>query len=202
MKRILLCGCCGKMGRVITRLVGERDDCLIVAGVDLQEDRETGAFPVYSSVDHVEETVDVIIDFSHPSLLSSLLAYAKEHRVPIVLCTTGYTAEQVEDLKEASQQTAVFYSLNMSIGINLLIDLTISAKFKLSSRYNANSVSNLVLLTYSFLLKSDLYFSNCLSNEAWNFLSIRSAILFAEKETTPMILPPIPPALTIAAAAI
>ena len=70
MKRILLCGCCGKMGRVITRLVGERDDCLIVAGVDLQEDRETGAFPVYSSVDHVEETVDVIIDFSHPSLPS------------------------------------------------------------------------------------------------------------------------------------
>lgn len=140
MKRILLCGCCGKMGRVITRLVGERDDCLIVAGVDLQEDRETGAFPVYSSVDYVEETVDVIIDFSHPSLLSSLLAYAKEHRVPIVLCTTGYTAEQVEELKEASQQTAVFYSRNMSIGINLLIELSKKAAQVLGSDFDIEIV--------------------------------------------------------------
>lgn len=140
MKRILLCGCCGKMGRVITRLVGERDDCLIVAGVDLQEDRETGAFPVYSSVDHVEETVDVIIDFSHPSLLSSLLAYAKEHRVPIVLCTTGYTAEQVEELKEASQKTAVFYSRNMSIGINLLIELSKKAAQVLGSDFDIEIV--------------------------------------------------------------
>lgn len=123
MTRIILCGCFGKMGRVITQLVSARSDCEIAAGVDLCSD--TAAFPVYNTIHAVKEDADVIIDFSHPSLLTDILGYAAEHNnMPCVLCTTGYSAEQVEALKAASAALPVFYSRNMSLGINLLIELS------------------------------------------------------------------------------
>ncbi len=110
------------MGRVIASLVENRDDCEISAGIDLRPaGNET--FPVFASPAEVTAPADVVIDFSHPSVLSPLLAYAKEKKLPVVLCTTGYTPEQVAELKEAAKEIPVFYSRNMSIGINLLIEL-------------------------------------------------------------------------------
>ena len=127
MKRIILCGCFGKMGRVITQLVSNRMDCEIVAGVDLFED--TADFPTYASLDDVRESADVIIDFSRPELLTDILGYTAEHPgVSAVLCTTGYSAEQVEALKAASSSQPIFYSRNMSLGINLLVELAKKAR--------------------------------------------------------------------------
>ena len=135
MKRIILCGCFGKMGRVITQLVSNRMDCEIVAGVDLFED--TADFPTYASLDDVRETADVIIDFSRPELLTDILGYTAEHPgVSAVLCTTGYSAEQVEALKAASSSQPIFYSRNMSLGINLLVELAKKATKVLGSDFD------------------------------------------------------------------
>ena len=123
MTRILLCGCNGKMGRVIAACVKEREDCKIVAGIDIHTD-PFGDFPVYASPSEVQEEADVVIDFSHPALLSPLLQFGLEHKLPLVLCTTGYNHDQVNALKQASHKIPVFYSGNMSLGINLLIGLS------------------------------------------------------------------------------
>ena len=110
------------MGRVIASLVENRQDCEITAGIDLRS-MGTEAFPVFSSLSEVDREADVLIDFSNPSLLSSLLQYAREKKLPVVLCTTGYTPEQVQAVKDAAKEIPVFYSRNMSLGINLLIEL-------------------------------------------------------------------------------
>lgn len=136
MTRILLCGCFGKMGRVITQLVADRPDCEITAGVDLQCD-PNAAFPTYTDIHSVQETVDVIIDFSHPSLLSPILGYAAQNGgIPVVLCTTGYSSEQVEALKAAAETQPIFYSRNMSLGINLLIELSKKAAKVLGDQFD------------------------------------------------------------------
>lgn len=123
MIKIILSGCNGKMGRVIAELVALRKDCQIVAGVDLKTE-PAGEFPIYSSIGEVAEQGDVVIDFSHPSLLPSLLSYGTGRNIPLVLCTTGYSKEQVQDLTNASEKTAIFYSRNMSLGINLMVELS------------------------------------------------------------------------------
>lgn len=123
MTRILLCGCFGKMGRVITQLVSERSDCEVAAGVDLCPG--TADYPTYTTLQEVTEAADVIIDFTRPELLTDILGYAVEHGgIPAVLCTTGYSAEQVAALHDASETQPIFYSRNMSLGINLLVELS------------------------------------------------------------------------------
>ena len=124
------------MGRVIQQLVAERTDCTIAAGVDLFSD-STAAFPAYTNIADVQEEADVIIDFSHPSLLTPILSYAAQKGgIPAVLCTTGYSAEQVEALKTAAQAQPVFYSRNMSLGINLLIELSKKAAKVLGDQFD------------------------------------------------------------------
>ncbi len=122
MTRILLVGCLGRMGRVITACVAEREDAEIVAGVDLI----TGdaAFPVYQSIQEVQKEADVIIDFSHPSSLDSILEYASQQGLPCVLATTGYNDVQTARIKEAGAKIPIFFSFNMSLGVNLLCQLS------------------------------------------------------------------------------
>lgn len=124
------------MGRVIQQLVAERTDCTIAAGVDLFAD-SAAAFPAYTNIADVQEEADVIIDFSHPSLFTPILSYAAQKGgIPAVLCTTGYSAEQVEALKTAAQTQPVFYSRNMSLGINLLIELSKKAAKVLGDQFD------------------------------------------------------------------
>lgn len=123
MTRIIMSGCNGKMGRVITESVSQREDCDIVAGLDINQ-TQTSAYPVVSSVSDLQTEADVLIDFSHPSALPGLLAFAKEKKIPLVLCTTGYSKDEVEAIRATSQEVAVFYSGNMSLGINLMIELS------------------------------------------------------------------------------
>ncbi len=121
--KIILSGCGGKMGHAIAALAAERTDCEIVAGVDLVSTGREG-FPVFSHISGFTGEADVLIDFSHPSALASLLAYGRERRLPLVLCTTGYSKEQQEAVRAASAEIPVFSSGNMSLGINLLIELS------------------------------------------------------------------------------
>ena len=122
MKQIILSGCNGKMGHVISDIVMGRDDCTIVAGFDLNTQRQYD-YPVYTKPSEYTGSGDVIIDFSHPSLLTALLDYAEEKKIPIVLATTGYSKAQLEEIHAAAQRLPVFFSANMSLGINLMVEL-------------------------------------------------------------------------------
>lgn len=122
MLKIILSGCNGKMGRVITDIVNKRNDASIVAGVDL-DISQNGPYPVFNSFKDITCDADVIIDFSNPAVLSSMLDFAKEKKMPVVVSTTGFSDKQISDIKSASSQIPVFFSFNMSLGINLLAEL-------------------------------------------------------------------------------
>lgn len=125
--RIILCGCCGKMGQNVRAEVLRTPGFKVVAGVDIADSKDTD-FPVYADFGEIREEADVIIDFSHFSMLEKVLAYAKKGGLPAILCTTGYTAEQKARIKEASNELPLFYSANMSMGVNLQIKLAQLAK--------------------------------------------------------------------------
>ena len=121
MTDIILCGANGKMGRVIRDIVSKRDDCRIAAGIDLNT--QSDSFPIYSSFDEIKEDADVIIDFSNPALLNDLLDFEVKKSMPVVIATTGYDESQKKQIEEASRKTSVFFTYNMSLGINLLANL-------------------------------------------------------------------------------
>ena len=138
MVRIILCGANGKMGRVIQSVVAARDDAQIVAGVDINTN--SAEFPVYSSISEVKEEADVVIDFTNPSLLGSLLDYAVSKKMPVVIGTTGYDDKQKQQIEAASKETAVFFTYNMSLGINLLASLAKKAAQILSDDFDIEIV--------------------------------------------------------------
>lgn len=139
MTHILINGACGHMGRVIADVIAGREDCTVLAGVD-----PVGApyaeFPVYQTLDQVEEKADVIIDFSHPSALDGVLAYAKSHFTPVVIGSTGYTPEQNQEIEEAAKEIPVFFSFNMSLGVNLLVSLAKKAAQVLGDQFDIEIV--------------------------------------------------------------
>ena len=122
MVKVAITGANGKMGRVITNLIAQRDDCKVIAGIDLNTE-QTAGFPVVKSPFELPEKPDVIIDFSHPSALDDLLSYCTMNGVPVVVATTGYTDEQVAQIKKTAEQIPVFFTFNMSLGINRLVEL-------------------------------------------------------------------------------
>lgn len=138
MTNILLCGCNGKMGAAVRSFISQREDCRIAAGVDLTGGQP--GFPVYSAIGDVQEEADVVIDFSHPSALSPILGYCKAHGTAAVLCTTGYDQAQVEELTAASREIPVFYSRNMSLGVNLLMELCKTASSILGQDFEVEIV--------------------------------------------------------------
>ena len=122
MLKIILSGCNGKMGRVITDIVNKRNDAAIVAGVDL-DISQNGPFPVFNSFDDITVDADVIIDFSNPAVLNKLLNFAKSRKLGVVIATTGFSNEQIMEIKASANEIPVFFSFNMSLGINLLAEL-------------------------------------------------------------------------------
>ena len=138
MTDIILCGANGKMGRVIRDIVSKRDDCRIAAGIDLNT--QSDSFPIYSSFDEIKEDADVIIDFSHPSALTNILTYCKKRKMPVILATTGFSDVQKKEFTEASNEIPVFFSANMSLGINLLIALAKTATKLLEGNFDIEIV--------------------------------------------------------------
>ena len=122
MTKMLLVGCNGRMGKVITELAAGDADIEISAGVDVAGEC-AGKYPVVSSFDEVAADVDVIVDFSSPIVFDAMLDYALANKLPVVVCTTGLSEEQIARLDSAVEQIAVLRSANMSLGVNLLIKL-------------------------------------------------------------------------------
>ncbi|MCD7745693.1 MAG: 4-hydroxy-tetrahydrodipicolinate reductase [Lachnospiraceae bacterium] len=119
MVRIIMSGCCGHMGRVVTEIVEEQEGMEIVAGFDVYDSGDR-PYSVFASPADCDVEADVVIDFSSVKALDGLLAYCVEKQVPAVLCTTGYSQEQLDAITAASKQVAILKSANMSMGINLL----------------------------------------------------------------------------------
>lgn len=128
---VILTGACGRMGSAVAQLApsfGIR----IVAGVD--PFRKECPFPVYEKIFEVNEVADAIIDFSFHGFTPELCAYAREKGLPVVISTTGHTPEELEMIAELSHEVAVFRSGNMSVGVNLLIELCRSAAKRLGGK--------------------------------------------------------------------
>ncbi len=135
MINILLSGANGKMGQAVTRAAEQSEDICIVAGFDINTEQKAG-YPVYDNLNQIAEPVDVIIDFSHPAMFDSLLDFAVSKNIPAVICTTGLGAEQISRLEYEAKKIPIFFSANMSLGVNLLIDLVTRAAKILENNFD------------------------------------------------------------------
>ncbi len=122
MVKIIMHGCNGKMGQVITDMVKNDDTAEIVAGIDVVDNRDNG-YPVFTDIDACDVPADVIIDFAAAVAVDKLLDYSVRRGIPVVLCTTGLSEAQLAKVEEASHKVAVLRSANMSLGINTLMKL-------------------------------------------------------------------------------
>ena len=123
MTNILIHGALGRMGIKVYEAILNDSDAIAVCGVDRFSCMQNPDFPIYDSFDKVDKKVDVIIDFSAPLTLDAILDYAIKNKIALVLCTTGYTPEDIKKIEDASKKIAIFRSANMSLGVNVLIDL-------------------------------------------------------------------------------
>ncbi len=138
MLNILISGACGRMGRKVAECAQNDNELNIIAGVDVSECLMP--YPVFSDFDSINVKPDVIIDFSHVSVLEKLLEYAVRNNIPVVLATTGYKENQVELIKETSKKIPVFFTFNMSLGVNLLCSLVKTASKVLGEDFDIEIV--------------------------------------------------------------
>jgi len=131
MTKIIMLGCNGRMGQMITDMVKQDDECTIVAGIDIVDNRDNG-YPVYTKLADCDVEADAIIDFTSATDFESRMDYAVDKQIPIIECSTGLSEEQMDYLKKASEKVAVLNSANMSLGINLLMKLLKEAAVKLA----------------------------------------------------------------------
>lgn len=120
MLSIILNGCFGRMGEELQKEIYNREDLNLVAGID--RTKQDAPFPVYQSLEEVNETADVVIDFSHESSIPHLVDQCVQKQLPVVIATTGLSEQTKQKLQEASRTIPLFYSANMSLGINVLIE--------------------------------------------------------------------------------
>lgn len=139
MPKIIISGCNGHMGQSVVNICAQTDGMEVVAGFNRTPVKKND-FPVYTEPMEYAGPADVIVDFSNPANLDGLLAYSIRRKIPIVICTTGYTGEQLEQIKEASKKVPVFRSGNMSLGINLLIRLVRRASAVLGENFDVEIV--------------------------------------------------------------
>lgn len=139
MINILICGIGGKMGQNVLSLLKNDEEARAVCGVDIVAS-DNYSVPVYGNFDEIKEKVDVIIDFSSPKTLPSILKFAEEKCVAAVLATTGYTAQDLQAIDEASKKTAIFKTANFSVGVNLLVKLVREAAEFLGESFDVEIV--------------------------------------------------------------
>ncbi|MDE5861700.1 MAG: 4-hydroxy-tetrahydrodipicolinate reductase, partial [Ruminococcus sp.] len=139
MTNIAICGANGKMGKTIYNCIQNREDCKVVAGIDLYTEQYAD-FPIVPAPSELPVKPDVIIDFSNPASLDGLLEYCLNTGTPIVVASTGYSEEQIQKIKSASQQIPVFFTFNMSLGINLLVELAKKATKVLGNQFDIEIV--------------------------------------------------------------
>ncbi|MBR6626810.1 MAG: 4-hydroxy-tetrahydrodipicolinate reductase [Lachnospiraceae bacterium] len=122
MIKIIMHGCNGKMGHIISQIAAEDNEVEIVAGIDAYDDGHN-TYPVFKSIEKCDVQADCLIDFSIASAVDKMVEYCVEHQLPCVLCTTGLSQEQMDKVKAASAKVAILKSANMSLGINLLLKM-------------------------------------------------------------------------------
>lgn len=122
MTRIIMHGCNGKMGQVITGICKEDSNVKIVAGIDVIDNKDNG-YPVFTDIDACDVEADVIVDFAAAVAVDKLLNYAEAKSIPVVLCTTGLSPEQLNRVSQVSEKVAILKSANMSLGINTIMKL-------------------------------------------------------------------------------
>lgn len=137
--RVMISGAGGHMGRTVANIVDGDPLMEPVAGVDVALPDDLG-FPVFADPSEFSGGVDVLIDFSSPAALANLLGFATEKNVPLVLCTTGYTSDDLDSIREAARKVPVFRSGNMSLGINLLLELAKRATTVLGESFDVEII--------------------------------------------------------------
>lgn len=123
MLKLIISGVNGRLGQTLISSVQEIQDMEIVAGVDIMPAAIQNPFPVYTQINDIAEQADVVIDFSRPEALPSILDYVRQHKMGAVLCTTGYTDTDKQMIADAAKDVPLFFSANMSLGVNLQIAL-------------------------------------------------------------------------------
>lgn len=136
MVRIVINGYLGQMGQVLGNQIMAKDNMKLVGGIDKNPDSYKGETKVYKNILDFDGICDVIIDFSNPTSLDGLLDYVKSNKVALVIGTTGYGEKEIKKLEEASKEIPIFYSANMSLGINLLLSLVSKAASVLDGDYD------------------------------------------------------------------
>ena len=126
MVKVMMYGCNGYMGHVICNLIKDMENVTVAAGIDPCPGDQKD-FPVFASLDECNVDVDVIIDFSAAVAVDGVLDYAAAKKIPLVECTTDLSEEQLAHLEEASKQTAILRSANMSLGVNTLLEMVKTA---------------------------------------------------------------------------
>lgn len=137
-RKIIISGCNGRMGRVVESICSADPEITVVAGFDVTQ--ESRAFPVYISPANFTGEADCVIDFSSPAALDGLLSFCTQRSIPLVLATTGFSPEQLAKIEEASKSVAIFRSANMSLGINVLLELVKKAAAVLGDSYDIEIV--------------------------------------------------------------
>lgn len=126
MIKVMMHGCNGAMGQVISGIIEEFESAVMAAGIDFKDDGHN-PYPVFKNLEDCNVDVDVIIDFSSSKATDRLLSYVAEKQIPLVLCTTGLSEEQLKKVEETSKKTAILRSANMSLGVNVLLKLVNTA---------------------------------------------------------------------------
>ena len=122
MVEVILHGCNGRMGQMLSELISKDEEMTVVAGIEPSGEAKND-YPVYKSFDELKETADVIIDFSTASAIDGLLDYCEKTHTPLVLCSTGLSEAQLGRVERLAKVSAVLVSANMSLGINVLLKL-------------------------------------------------------------------------------
>lgn len=141
MVNIAICGAGGKMGHVVASCIAARDDAQCIAGIDAYPPKDT-VFPVVTTPDELPAVPDVIVDFSNPAALDGLLSYAQTHNTALVLATTGYSEAQMDAIHAAAEKIPVFFTANMSLGINLLVELAKKAASVLGGQFDIEIIES------------------------------------------------------------
>ena len=139
MTEIVIQGIGGRMGHVLCDMIAQRDDCCVVAGIDVKDGEQNG-IPVYDSLEKLNGKGDVVIDFSSPAAVEKALPYCEAHKLPIVVCTTGLSEELQLKVVQLSRTEPVIKSANMSMGINVLSELCKRASAILGVNYDVEIV--------------------------------------------------------------
>ena len=139
MTNIAICGANGKMGKNIYECISTRDDCKVVGGIDIFT-QQYADFPIVDEPAKLPVKPDVVIDFSNPASLDKLLEYCLSTGTAVVVASTGYSDEQIAQIKSAAQQIPVFFTFNMSLGINLLVSLAKKATEVLGGQFDIEIV--------------------------------------------------------------